>query len=119
MQKSTLENLLDNHPPFQIDGNFGATAGMAEMLLQSNEARTVLLPALPKEWNNGSVTGLCGVGAVTYNITWKDGQLTEVILLPKYDTELTLVYRDTYRKLTLTGGKETKLSFRDFISSVK
>jgi len=116
MQKSTLENLLDNHPPFQIDGNFGATAGIAEMLLQSNEARTVLLPALPKEWSEGSVTGLCGVGAVTYNLSWKDGVLTEVTLLPKYDTELTLVYKGVSRTFSLKSGTELKLGSEDFIS---
>ena len=114
MQKSTLENLLDNHPPFQIDGNFGATAGIAEMLLQSNEARTVLLPALPKEWKEGKVTGLCGVGAVTYDITWNDGVLAEVILYAKYDTTLTLQYQGISRTFTLKSGSATKLTQKDF-----
>ena len=86
------------------------------MLLQSNEARTVLLPALPKEWSEGSVTGLCGVGAVTYNLFWKDGILTEVTLLPKYDTELTLVYKGVSRTVTLKSGTELKLGSEDFIS---
>lgn len=116
LQKSTLENLLDNHPPFQIDGNFGATAGIAEMLLQSNEDRTVLLPALPKEWNAGSVTGLCGVGAVTYNLSWECGTLTEVTLLPKYETELTLVYRGVSRTFRFAGGTKVKLGSEDFVS---
>lgn len=115
LQKSTLENLLDNHPPFQIDGNFGATAGIAEMLLQSNEARTVLLPALPKEWSEGCVTGLCGVGAITYNLSWKDGILTDVTLLPKYDTTVTLVYCGVTRTLTLKEGTKTTLCSKDFI----
>lgn len=116
LQNSTLENLLDNHPPFQIDGNFGATAGIAEMLLQSNEDRTVLLPALPKEWDEGSVTGLCGVGDVTYHISWKNGVLTEVTLSPKCDTELTLVYRGVSHTFRLTGGTKVKLGSEDFIS---
>ena len=114
MQKSTLENLLDNHPPFQIDGNFGATAGITEMLLQSNEERTVLLPALPKEWSEGSVTGLCGVGAVAYNLSWKDGGLEEVTLLPKYDTELTLLYKGIRRTISLKSNIAVTLHSADF-----
>jgi alpha-L-fucosidase 2 len=85
------------------------------MLLQSNEARTVLLPALPKEWSEGCVTGLCGVGAVTYNISWENGVLTEVTLLPKYDTELTLVYKSACRNISLRSNVTVKLISTDFI----
>ncbi len=114
LQRSTLENLLDNHPPFQIDGNFGATAGIAEMLLQSSESRTVLLPALPKAWADGSINGLCGVGGITYDLVWEHGALVRATLLPKYDTTVTLVYQDRTRQVVLKKGEETTISGTEF-----
>jgi alpha-L-fucosidase 2 len=82
LAKSTLSNLLDTHPPFQIDGNFGATAAIAEMLVQSHAGEIALLPALPRAWPTGRVTGLRVRGALEIDIAWRDARATEVRLRP-------------------------------------
>ena len=93
LAKSTSPNLFGLHPPFQMDANFGATAGIAEMLLQSQSGEIRLLPALPKEWKDGEVKGLCARGGFVVDMKWEAGALTDLRVYSKKGGTCKLAYK--------------------------
>ncbi len=105
-RKSTLNNLFDTHPPFQIDGNFGGTAGIAEMLMQSHNGFIRLLPAIPKEWSTGEVKGLCARGGFVVDMKWKNEKPEEIKVHSEKGGSTNLVYNGEVRKIYLKP-KET------------
>ncbi|MEU9561408.1 glycoside hydrolase family 95 protein [Streptomyces sp. NPDC048161] len=100
LKGSTLPNLWDTHPPFQIDGNFGATSGIAEMLLQSQHDTVDILPALPSSWPDGSVRGLRARGGFTVDIEWAAGQARRVVITASRNREVTV------RSTLFTSGEK-------------
>ncbi len=107
----TFPNLLDAHPPFQIDGNFGGTAGIAEMLLQSHDGEIHLLPALPSNWHRGSITGLRARGGYTVNIWWEDNRVKRAEIIP--DGNGTIRIRMNKELLELEGRAGNKLKVKE------
>ncbi len=111
----TYANLLDAHPPFQIDGNFGGTAAVAEMLLQSSDmekdSKIWLLPALPDAWQSGSVSGLCARGGFEVAIIWQKGKLMEATLQARKGGVATVFYKEKSQVVRLKKGEKVRLTF--------
>ena len=119
----TYANLMDAHPPFQIDGNFGGTAGVCEMLMQSAAATSqpspithhpspitweiTLLPALPQQWSEGSVSGLCARGGYELSFAWREGKVTACTIKAKTGGSVTLLYNGQKQTLELAAGQCT------------
>ena len=119
----TYPNLFDAHPPFQIDGNFGGTAGICEMLLQSNYSSLTrqpiplieLLPALPVQWADGEVSGLCARGGYEVSMKWKGGKVTEASIKAKKSGEVAIRCNGTQKTLQLKAGQTKKFTFSQFM----
>jgi alpha-L-fucosidase 2 len=102
--------MLSVHPPFQIDGNFGLTAGIAEMLVQSHSSYCELLPALPDIWEKGRINGLRVRGGATVNLSWDNGKITQASFIADQDTEIKVKYHDRLESITLKKGMTKKVN---------
>lgn len=109
LAKSTYANLFDRHPPFQIDGNFGVTAAIAQMLVQSREHKIILLPALPKAWDHGEVNGLRLVGNASIALAWENGKLTRCAVTADQAYEGEVVYGEMRCTVKLKKGETVML----------
>ena len=100
----TYPNLFDAHPPFQIDGNFGGTAGVCEMLMQSGDGQIELLPALPEQWKDGAVSGLCARGGYEVAFEWKDSNVRNCSIKARKNSTVTLLYNGQQKTVKLKAG---------------
>ena len=106
LKKSTLDNLFDNHPPFQIDGNFGSIAAIGEMILQADGDEVYLLPALPDEMGNGSINGIYVPGKAYFSMEWKDSKLVSFIVKTNAENYKAHVhYLDKVYEVSITNGE--------------
>ncbi|MEC3949138.1 glycoside hydrolase family 95 protein [Sphingobium sp. HWE2-09] len=111
----TYPNMFDAHPPFQIDGNFGGAAGMVEMLMDSHGDLIDLLPALPRAWPTGHITGLRARNRCGVDIKWRDGRLDQAMLRPERAGNRTLRLDGQSRTLSLKAGMPVTLTSKDFL----
>lgn len=115
--KSTLNNLLDTHPPFQIDGNFGACAAIAEMLLQSHNGYIKFLPAVPKAWSVGSTKGLIARGGFEVSFDWKDNKVTKASIVSKAGEKCSIFTKEQVK--VLCGDNEIPIKYIEEDSTVE
>jgi alpha-L-fucosidase 2 len=103
----TYANMLDAHPPFQIDGNVGVVAGSTQMFLQSEADKIKILPALPSEMKNGKIKGLLAKGAITVDIEWKNSKATEVTLVTPFEQTAIINIDGIDREVNLVRNQKT------------
>ncbi|MDF2835481.1 MAG: hypothetical protein K0Q63_1121 [Paenibacillus sp.] len=114
LSKSVHTNLFGDHPPFQIDANFGGTAALAEMLLQSHRGEIALLPALPAAWPEGRITGLRARGGCTVDLEWSGGKLAKAVVSSDMGGDYQFVYGGQDRTITLKAGESAVLTASNF-----
>ena len=112
LQKSIYPNLFDAHPPFQIDGNFGYTAGVVESLIQSHELNMIrILPALPNNWKKGKIIGFKARDNIIVDMTWSDNTLNKLTLTSKFDIRKNIIYNKKQVTVDLRKGIPTEIKF--------
>jgi alpha-L-fucosidase 2 len=109
LEESTLPDMFDTHPPFQIDGNFGAAAAIAEMLVQSDDDAVWLLPALPSAWPQGRLRGLRARGGIAVDMQWRGGKLERAALTANTNRSVTVRYGDRSAALHLPAGRPVRV----------